>query len=403
MIRLIPSLPSIYVTARVVWPLPWPPALKIVVALVLLTASQFHLWSRISSGSVFAPEFPRPLVVLFNVAFGGIALLAAMQLATDIVALLWMLVTSSSRGVATNWRYAEALVALLLASVAVRQAVRVPPLKTIEVTVAALPRELDGYTILHLTDLHISRLFPAPWARAVVEKANALGADLIAISGDLIDGSLAMRRADVEPLRALRARDGIWAVSGNHDYFFDYDAWMQHYASLGMRVLTNAHGVVKRGAGALVLAGVTDPSAPATGHRGPDLDAALEGAPASAPIVLLDHQPRNAPKAAARGVALQLSGHTHGGMIIGLDRLVARGNNGFVSGAYAVDEMTLYVSNGTALWPGFALRLGRPSELTLFTLRCAASTLHCTALPHDMRHAADHAYGQDPVSSSRAR
>jgi predicted MPP superfamily phosphohydrolase len=88
--------------------------------------------------------------------------------------------------------------------------------------------------------------------------------------------------------------------------------------------------------------------------------------------VLLDHQPRNAAQAAARGVALQLSGHTHGGMILGLDRLVARANNGFVSGRYTVDGMTLYVNNGTALWPGFALRLGRPSELTRITLRSAS-------------------------------
>ncbi|MEE7506800.1 metallophosphoesterase, partial [Methylobacterium mesophilicum] len=99
---------------------------------------------------------------------------------------------------------------------------------------------------------------------------------------------------------------------------------------------------------------------------------ALAGAPAGAPIVLLDHQPANAARAAARGVALQLSGHTHGGMIRGLDRLVARGNAGFVSGAYRVGAMQLYVGNGTGLWPGFALRLGRPSELTRITLRTAA-------------------------------
>ena len=182
-----------------------------------------------------------------------------------------------------------------------------------------------------------------------------------------------MRRADIEPLRALRARDGVWVVSGNHEYFFEHDAWMQHYADLGMHVLANAHTTLVRGGGALVLAGVNDRSAFATRHPGPDLDAALAGSPSGVPIVLLDHQPRNAPLAAARGVALQLSGHTHGGMILGLDRLVARGNGGFVSGMYKVGGMMLYVSNGTALWPGFALRLGRPSELTLFTLRRAAS------------------------------
>ena len=370
MIRLIPSLPSIYVIARVLWPLPWPLAIKAGVAVILLVASQYHLWSRLSSGSVFAPEFPRPIVLLFNWAFGGIVLLAVMQLFLDVAVLASMALPQGGRVIPAAWRYAEVLAAMLLSAVAVQQAVRVPRLKNVEVAIEKLPPGFDGYTILHLTDLHISRLFPARWAQAVVERSNALDADLIAISGDLIDGSIEMRRADVEPLRALRARDGVWVVSGNHEYFFDYEAWMRHYASLGMHVLTNAHAVLTRRDGALVLAGVNDRSAPAP-HRGPDLDAALAAVPSGTPIVLLDHQPKNAPLAAARGVALQLSGHTHGGMIVGLDRLVARGNGGFVSGAYTIGGMTLYVSNGTALWPGFALRLGRPSELTVFTLRPA--------------------------------
>ncbi len=369
MIRLIPSLPSLYVIVRVVWPLPWPLALRLGIAAVLLAASQYHLWSRLSSGSVFAPEFPRPLVVLFNAAFGAIGFLAAMQIAFDLIALVSRALPAGGWVISDRCRYGAALAATLLAGVAVRQAIRVPPLKSVEVPIKDLPPDFDGYRILHLTDLHISRLFPASWARAVVGRSNTLDADLIVVTGDFIDGSLAMRRDDVEPLRALRARDGIWAVPGNHEYFFDHDAWMRHFAGMGIRVLANAHAVLRRGGGALVVAGVTDRSAPVTGHRGPDLDGALAGAPFGAPIILLDHQPKDAASAARRGIALQLSGHTHGGMIVGLDRLVARGNGGFASGAYTIGAMTLYVSNGTALWPGFALRLGRPSELSLITLR----------------------------------
>jgi predicted MPP superfamily phosphohydrolase len=205
----------------------------------------------------------------------------------------------------------------------------------------------------------------------VVDRSNALGADVIVVTGDLIDGTLAARRADVEPLRGLRAPDGVWVVPGNHEYFFGYDAWMHHYAHMGMRVLSNEHTILTRDGSVLVLAGVTDLSVRGTRYPIPDLAAALSGAPPGAPIVLLDHQPGNAAQAAARGVALQLSGHTHGGMILGLDRLVARGNGGFVSGRYTIGGMTLYVNNGTGLWPGFALRLGRPSELTRITLRRA--------------------------------
>jgi predicted MPP superfamily phosphohydrolase len=245
----------------------------------------------------------------------------------------------------------------------------VPPATDIEVTITGLPPEFEGYRLLQLTDLHISRLFPATWARAVVDRANAAGADAIVVTGDFIDGSVEMRRADVEPLRGLRAPDGVYAIPGNHEYFFDYAAWMRHIAGLGIKMLPNAHALLTRGEARIVLAGVTDLSAPGHGQAGPDLAAAMAGAPEDAPVILLDHQPRRATQAAARGVALQLSGHTHGGMILGLDRLVARGNAGFVSGRYQVDGMTLYVSNGTGLWPGFALRLGRPSELTRITLR----------------------------------
>lgn len=372
MIRLIPSLPAVYVIARVVWPSPWPLALKLSASVLLLIVSQYHLWSRLSSGSVFAPEFPRPLVIVFNWAFGALALATPMLLALDAASLVCWVLPGSRWAVPMTWRYGLVLVAMAMAARAVAQAVRVPPLKNVTVAISDLPPSFDGYTLLHLSDLHISRLFPREWAQAVVARANDLGSDLIVVTGDFIDGSLAARRTDVEPLRALRARDGIWAVPGNHEYFFDYDAWMAHLAGLGIRKLTNAHMVLKRDGGALVVAGVTDRSASATGHPGPDLAAALVGAPADAPIVLLDHQPANAVKAAAHGVKLQLSGHTHGGMIRGLDRLVARGNAGFVSGVYRVEDMLLYVSNGTGLWPGFALRLGRPSELTRITLRTSS-------------------------------
>jgi predicted MPP superfamily phosphohydrolase len=174
-------------------------------------------------------------------------------------------------------------------------------------------------------------------------------------------------------LRELRAEDGVYMIPGNHEYFFGYRAWIAHFAAMGMRVLENAHAVLDRDGGQLVLAGVTDLSAARTGHPSPDLAAAIKGAPQGAPVILLDHQPREAGRAAALGIALQLSGHTHGGMVVGLDRLAARANNDYVSGRYEVDGMLLYVNNGTALWPGFALRLGRPSELTRITLRRAAS------------------------------
>lgn len=336
---------------------------------LLLAASQYHLWSRLSSGSMFAPEFPREIVILFNWAFGAILLLAVLQLLLDVGALAATLLNRGMVGIPDAARYMVAAVAALLSAIGVANAVRVPPVKDVEIAVRGLPPRYEGYRLLQLTDLHISRLFPASWARSVVDRANATNVDLIVVTGDFIDGSVAMRRADVAPLRDLRAPDGIYAIPGNHEYFFRYPEWMSHLNGLGFRMLPNTHVVLARGDAQLVLAGVTDLSAPGAGEAGPDVSAALAGAPAGVPVLLLDHQPKNAHTAASKGVAVQLSGHTHGGMILGLDRLVARANGGFVSGRYDVGGMTLYVNNGTALWPGFALRLGRPSELTRITLR----------------------------------
>ncbi|MET0270846.1 MAG: metallophosphoesterase [Sphingomonas sp.] len=370
-IYLFSTLPCLLVLLRWLWPLRLPPMTKLGVAALLLAASQFRVWSKLSSGSVFAPEFPRALVLLCNWAFGAILLLAVLQLLLDIGLAAWALARRGRVRAPDRVRHAIAGVAGVLAAVGVYNATVVPPVRDVEVAISGLSPALDGYRLLQLTDLHVSRLFPAAWADRMVDRANAAGADMIVVTGDFIDGSVAMRRADIAPLARLRAADGVYAIPGNHEYFFSYDDWMRHLKGLGLRMLPNAHAVIARGDARFVLAGVTDLSAPRVGRPGPDLSAALAGAPAGAPVILLDHQPRNAAAAAARGVALQLSGHTHGGMIVGLDRFVARANGGFVSGRYRVGGMTLYVSNGTALWPGFALRLGVPPEMTRITLRAA--------------------------------
>jgi len=367
--HLVFSLPTLVVIGRFLWPLHLPLVMKSVVAVLLLIASQYHLWSRLSSGSVYSPEFPRAIVIGFNWAFGAILLLAVFQLLLDAGTLATVIVKKGGAPVPDGARYAIAAIAALLAAIGVHQAIRVPPVTDIEIRVAGLDPAFDGYTMLQLTDLHISRLFPESWARAVVDRSNALAPDLIVVTGDFIDGTVEVRRSDVEPLRDLHARDGTLFIPGNHEYYFGYQTWMQHLTGMGMRPLANAHTVLQREGGQLVIAGVTDLSAPETDNTAPDLPSALQGAPDDVPVILLDHQPKNARSAAARGVALQLSGHTHGGMILGMDRLAALANASFVSGRYDVDGMTLYVNNGTALWAGFALRLGRPSELTRITLR----------------------------------
>ncbi|OUM08470.1 metallophosphoesterase [Pseudomonas syringae] len=371
MFHVMFSLPCLYVIVRYLWPMPWTLSARMAVAGLLVLASQYHLYCRFSSGSVFSPEFPRGIVMLFNWAFGAILLLAVLQIIVDLGTVLTMLIRRRWLTVPAKLRYSIGIAALLLAAIGVQQAMRVPPVKDIEIAVKNLPPSFEGYKVLQLTDMHISRLFDAPWTQAVVKESNALGVDLIVITGDLIDGSLSDRKQDIDALRDLRAPDGVYVIPGNHEYFFDNTAWMQHFVSLGMVPLANSHTLITRDGAQIALAGVTDVTAPKTGFPAPDVQKAISGIATGMPIILLDHQPRNARDAAAKGVALQLSGHTHGGMIFGLHRLLALANGGFVSGLYDVDGMQLYVNNGTALWPGFAIRLGKPSELTRITLRRA--------------------------------
>lgn len=368
MFHLIFSIPSWYVIVRFLLPLAMPLMLKILLCVLVMLASQYLLISRFTAGGIFSPEMPRALIILCNWAFSAVLFLALLQLMIDAVALIALLFRHPL-AITPAVRYLAALIAMALATAGVHQAIRVPPVKDVTIKIKNLPREFEGYQLLQLTDLHITKLFNATWTAEMVKRAMSLNVDLIVVTGDVIDGTLQNRREDVEPLRNLHAPDGVFAITGNHEYFFEQQRWTEHLSSLGLHTLHNGHTIIKRGAAELVIAGMPDASAARRNATGPDLAKTLEGAPENAPVILLDHQPRNARKNALQKVDLQLSGHTHGGLITGFDRLFAKPNGGFVSGLYEVDGMQLYVNNGTALWPGMAVRLGRPSELTRITLQ----------------------------------
>ena len=275
---LIFGLVYLLIGTRFIWPLQLPLSAKIAAAALVLVASQYHQWCRLSSGSVFSPEFPRALVILFNWALGAILLLTLLQILLDGGLLIAMLIHGGMVSVPDGIRYGMAGSAAVVAAIGVQQAARVPPLKDVEVGIRGLPQQFDGYTILQLTDLHISRLFPASWTSAVVERSNELGVDLIVVTGDLVDGTVDARRADLEPLRHLHAPDGVYVVSGNHETIFGYHAWMAHYAALGMRAIENQHVVLDRDGGRLTLVGVSDRSVRRR-DRVPDLEATIKSAP----------------------------------------------------------------------------------------------------------------------------
>ncbi|WP_416058532.1 metallophosphoesterase [Stenotrophomonas maltophilia] len=367
-------LMGLYVAWRLFWPLRLPAWAKVLLSLLLVAvAVQLRIVASFW-GTMASPEIPKMAIAVLATGSTAVLLLALAMLLFDaglLAARMLRLPRAVSALRAPLLRPLAAGVALLLSGYGVSQGMAVPKPRQIDVAVKGLPAAFDGYSVLQLTDIHASRLLTGDWVRKVVAESNALKPDLIVITGDLIDGTVEARRNDYRPLGDLQAPDGVIAITGNHEYYAQYSDWMQAFRALRMQVLENSHTQVRRGDAALTIAGVTDPVAARYGLPLPDLDAALAGADPAAPVILLDHRPRNAAEAAARGVKLQLSGHTHGGQIIGMDQLVKRANGGFVSGRYEVDGMTLYVSNGAGLWAGFPARIGVPSEITVFTLRRA--------------------------------
>ena len=241
----------------------------------------------------------------------------------------------------------------------------------VRVAVRRFPAALGGFKIVQLTDLHIGPTLGKAWLDRVVDATNALEADVIAITGDLVDGSVADLAAHVAPLGRLRARHGVFFVTGNHEYYSGADAWIAELQRLGVRVLRNEHVTVGSGADAFELAGVDDWSTrrrAQPGHRA-DLAAALAGCDPTRAVVLLAHQPKQVAEAAQMGVGLQISGHTHGGQIFPWGFLVKLDQR-YLAGLAAVGETMLYVSRGTGYW-GPPMRVGAEPEVTLLELHAA--------------------------------
>jgi uncharacterized protein len=244
---------------------------------------------------------------------------------------------------------------------------------TVEVPIANLPAELEGFSIAQISDVHVGSQIKRSYVDAIVDAVNGLGADLVAVTGDLVDGTVRDLSPHIEPLGRLRARYGAYVVTGNHEYYSGEPAWTAEFRRLGLHVLLNEHVVVRHRGAPLVLAGVTDFSAH---HFNPaqrsDPVAALSGAPTDAAVkILLAHQPRSAAAAAQAGFDLQLSGHTHGGQFWPWN-LFVRLQQPFTAGLHRLNHLWVYISRGTGYW-GPPNRFGIPSEITLLRLVAAGS------------------------------
>lgn len=248
---------------------------------------------------------------------------------------------------------------------------RVARVVNVDVPIANLPAALHGFSIAQITDIHVGPTIRRNYVERIVGAVNRLEADVIAITGDLVDGSVRELASHVQPLAQLRARYGAYFVTGNHEYYSGERAWTSELRRLGLRVLMNEHVVLDHGDAKLILAGVPDYSAH---HFDPvnrsDPAAALAHAPSDVGAkILLAHQPRSAPAAAAAGFDLQLSGHTHGGQFWPWNYFV-RFQQPFTAGLDRLGSLWIYTSRGTGYW-GPPKRFGAPSEITRIRLVAA--------------------------------
>jgi uncharacterized protein len=262
-------------------------------------------------------------------------------------------------------------IALLLTLWGLLNARRTAAVVRVDVPIARLPPALHGFSIVQISDVHVGPTIKRGYVQAIVERINALQADMVAVTGDLVDGSVQELSSHVAPLAALSSRHGTFFVTGNHEYYSGAHAWVAELRRLGLRVLMNEHVLLRHGEASLALAGVPDVGAHHFDdtHRS-DPQAAIAGAPAEAAVrVLLAHQPRSAVAAARAGFHLQLSGHTHGGQFVPWNWLV-RLQQPFTAGLNRWQGLWVYTSRGTGYW-GPPKRLGAPSEITHLRLVAA--------------------------------
>jgi predicted MPP superfamily phosphohydrolase len=251
---------------------------------------------------------------------------------------------------------------------AVRVARRGPEVTRVEVTLKRLPKALDGFTIAQISDLHVASLLRRDYVERVVALTLELKPSLIAVTGDLVDGTVKDLRPHVAPLGGLKAPHGCFFVTGNHEYYSGVEAWLDEVRLLGMQPLRNERVTIGEADASFDLAGVDDWTAEHFGlGHGADLPRALLGRDESRALVLLAHQPRAVHEAAQLGVDLVLSGHTHGGQIFPFGALV-RLVQPFVRGLHRLGDTQIYVNRGTGFW-GPPMRLGSAPEITLLTLR----------------------------------
>jgi predicted MPP superfamily phosphohydrolase len=368
----VSTLLHAYVGARIVPDLP--PGLWRALFVVLVVASALLMPMALLARNVRTQPLSDRLAWAGSLAMGLFSSLFVLTLARDLLlALAWGLArVLPVPGIASGTALAVPLLGLGITLWGFVNARRTAAVVSVDVPIAELPVALHGFTIAQISDIHVGPTIKRPYLRRIVEAVNALRPDMVAVTGDLVDGSVRELGVHVAPLAALSSRHGTFFVTGNHEYYSGAPAWIAELRRLGLQVLMNEHVVLDHGAASLVVAGVTDHSAH---HFDPaqrsDPHAAIAGAPVHATVrLLLAHQPRSAEAAERAGFQLQLSGHTHGGQFLPWN-LFVRLQQPFTAGLHRLRRLWVYTSRGTGYW-GPPKRFGAPSEITRLRLVPAA-------------------------------
>ena len=361
-----------YVGVRVLPDLPFG-VVGVIAGVVVLVASAwlipfaFHRRRSVLAGHA------RQLMWAGLVALGALSTLVVLTFLRDVALLAALGVDRVWAGTVPIEAYVQlSAVAVpagtaLLTLIGYVNARRVAAVRTIDVPIASLHPSLHGFTIAQITDVHVGPTIARDYVEAVVDIVNTLDADLVAITGDLVDGSVPQLAHHTAPLARLAARHGTFFVTGNHEYYSGAHAWIGELRRLGINVLLNEHVVLDHDGAAIAVAGVTDSSAHHfdPSHRS-DPARAIAGAPDACVKLLLAHQPRSAFAASPANFDLQLSGHTHGGQFLPWNFFV-RFQQPFTAGLRRFGKLWVYTSRGTGYW-GPPKRLGAPSEITRLRL-----------------------------------
>lgn len=353
---LINLVMAVYIIISLLGPLHVHNLVKLLMAIVILLLSQ-KIWLT-AAFSYFNHSF-NPSDYWFTTMTGFIQILLfcffIVALAADIISLplVFMHVSLAYKVPIVT------VLAILVAVYGFYEAVKVPQVKYITIESTLLPKDFKPATIAVLSDLHIqsNSAHEKKWLEETVAKTNALNADIIFVTGDIIDASVGYLKNQITPLFDLKAKGGVYYVFGNHETYRGAKAWQRYFEQKGAQLINDKLVGADLGGNPVLLAGIYENE-----HL-------LDNLKSGRPVFLLAHYPATANTLPQDVVTLQVSGHTHGGQIKPLSKLVARMNGGYVNGKYQVGNTTLYVHPGTGLWRGFPFRFLVPSEITLMTIR----------------------------------